>query len=73
MIVDVLNLQMAGIDIADLKQDHILDLIEKDLKTKEVVLPEDEKIRIYVNLEGTAVTAYYICSECKGAVSLSLG
>lgn len=70
MKIEKIMLQMSGIDLASIKEQDILDRI-KEQCVKEGVKTEDVgEINIYINVEGTAVTAYYTCAETRGAVRL---
>ena len=71
MKVDVMTLQIDGIDIASLKEEEILALIKKDVEEQGNLEQCVESISVYINMEGTAVTAYYTCENCSGAVRLN--
>ncbi len=71
MDVKVLSLQMAGVNIANLKEKEILARIKEDVINKGDSVEDAESVEIYINIEGTAVTAYYTCDHCSGAVLLN--
>ncbi|HAS74656.1 MAG TPA: hypothetical protein DCS67_10980 [Clostridiales bacterium UBA8960] len=70
MKIGKIMLQMSGIDLASLKEQDILDHIAEQCDVEGSEIQEGE-IDIYINIEGTAVTAYYICGEKSGAVRLN--
>ncbi|MDN5351475.1 MAG: hypothetical protein PWQ12_393 [Clostridiales bacterium] len=71
MKVGILNLQLSGIDIANLKETELLALIREDCHKQGCKEVSDGTVDVYINIEGTAVTAYYDCEGCKGAVRLN--
>lgn len=71
MEVKVLSLQMEGVNIANLKEQEILARIKEDVINSGKSVEDAESVEIYINIEGTAVTAYYTCEKCSGAVLLN--
>ncbi|MBE0449686.1 MAG: hypothetical protein IBX70_02450 [Clostridia bacterium] len=71
MDVKVLSLQMEGVNIANLKEEEILARIKEDVINKGKSVEDAKSVEIYINIEGTAVTAYYACEKCSGAVLLN--
>ena len=72
MEVKVLSLQMEGVNIANLKEEEILARIKEDVVNNGKSVEDAESVEIYINIEGTAVTAYYTCEKCSGAVLLNV-
>ena len=68
MTLEKFTLQLDGIDVASLREDEIIALIEKDV---EAAGGCTSSVDVYINIEGTAVTAYYTCDTCNGAVRLN--
>ena len=71
MDVKVLSLQLDGVNIANLKEKEILARIKEDVINNGKNVDDAESVEIYINIEGTAVTAYYTCEKCSGAVLLN--
>lgn len=64
-------LQLGGIDIASIRECEIRGLIEADILKQGFNVDDHMKVTVYINIEGTAVTAYYTCEECQGAVKIN--
>lgn len=64
-------LQLSGIDLASLKEKEILEQIEKGCIEKGIDTATIGDVNVYINIEGTAVTAYYACDEGNGSIRLN--
>lgn len=64
-------LQLSGIDLASLKESEIIEQIKAQCVEQGVDTEKIEDINVYINIEGTAVTAYYVCEACSGAIKLN--
>ena len=71
MKVENITLQLSGIDLATIKEEAILKLIEEDCHTNGYDYETKESMNIYLNIEGTAVTAYYVCEAYSGSVRIN--
>lgn len=71
MKVGKIMLQMSGIDLASLKEKEILELIKAQCKDNGEKPDDIGEVNVYINIEGTAVTAYYTCGAHSGAVRLN--
>jgi hypothetical protein len=65
------TLQMSGVDLANLNESEIIEKIKLGCEAEGVDPDTLGEINVYVNIEGTAVTAYYVCDICKGAIRLN--
>ena len=65
------TLQMSGVDLANLNESEIIEKIKSGCEAEGVDPNTLGEINVYVNIEGTAVTAYYVCDSCKGAIRLN--
>ena len=64
-------LQLSGIDLASLKESEIIEQIKAQCVEQGISTEKIEDINVYINIEGTAVTAYYVCEACSGAIKLN--
>ncbi|MDH8679720.1 hypothetical protein QE109_16295 [Fusibacter bizertensis] len=64
-------LQLSGIDLASLKESEIIEKIKAQCVEQGYDTEQVENVNVYINIEGTAVTAYYICDACNGAIKLN--
>lgn len=64
-------LQLSGIDLASVKESDIVEQIKAQCIEQGLDAEMVEDINVYINIEGTAVTAYYICDACSGAIKLN--
>ncbi len=64
-------LQLSGIDLASLKENEILEQIEKSCIEQGTDPLTMGDVNVYINIEGTAVTAYYTCDLCSGSIRLN--
>ncbi|GAB6106784.1 DUF6465 family protein [Fusibacter bizertensis] len=64
-------LQLSGIDLASLKESEIIEQIKVQCVEQGIDTEKIEDINVYINIEGTAVTAYYVCEACSGAIKLN--
>ncbi len=71
MKINQVKLQLSGIDIASIRECEIKGLIEADLLKQGVDLEEAGDLSIYINIEGTAVTAYYTSKSYNGSVRIN--
>jgi len=71
MKISKVVLQLSGIDLASLKENEILEQIEKGCIEKGIEPDTIGDINVYINIEGTAVTAYYTCGEESGSIRLN--
>lgn len=71
MKIGNITLQLSGIDLACLKEKDIMDKIKSDCEEKGLTEDEIGEINVYINVEGTAVTAYYVCDQGSGAIRLN--
>jgi len=59
------------VDLANLNESEIIEKIKLGCEAEGVDPDTLGEINVYVNIEGTAVTAYYVCDICKGAIRLN--
>lgn len=71
MKISKVVLQLSGIDLASLKEAEILEQIEKGCTEKGIDPDTIGDVNVYINIEGTAVTAYYTCGEESGSIRLN--
>ena len=71
MKIGNMSIQLSGIDLASLKEEEILTHIKQHCLDKGIDPETIGDINVYINIEGTAVTAYYACEDCKGAIRLN--
>ncbi|MGX8797319.1 hypothetical protein ACR6HW_14800 [Fusibacter sp. JL298sf-3] len=71
MTIEHVTLQLGGIDIASIRECEIKGLIEADILKKGYDLEEAGDVNVYINVEGTAVTAYYTTAVCSGSVRMN--
>ena len=71
MKIGNISLQLSGIDLASLKEKEIMDQICEHCKAQGFDSEEMGEVNVYINIEGTAVTAYYACEQCSGAIQLN--
>lgn len=71
MNVENIILQMSGIDLASIREEAVKQLIEEDCKKNGYDHETDEVMTIYINIEGTAVTAYYVTDRFSGSVRIN--
>jgi len=69
-IADII-LQLSGIDLASLKENEILEHIKKRCDEEAIDPSTIGDINVYINIEGTAVTAYYTCDLHSGSIRLN--
>lgn len=71
MKVTKITLQLSGIDLASLKEKEIMEQIEKHYEALGVETSEIGEVNIYINIEGTAVTAYFTSEHSTGSIRLN--
>lgn len=71
MTIEHVILQLSGVDIASIRECEIKGLVEADILGKGFELDEAGDINVYINVEGTAVTAYYTSAVCSGSVRMN--
>lgn len=71
MKISKVVLQLSGIDLASLKESEILEQIEKGCNEKGIDPATIGEVNVYINIEGTAVTAYYTCDGQSGSIRLN--
>ncbi|MDO4800451.1 MAG: hypothetical protein Q4A52_08070 [Bacillota bacterium] len=71
MRIDQLVLQLSGIDLADIREERIKDAVRRSCAEQGVDADSAESVKIYLNIEGTAVTAYYVVDALRGSVVLN--
>lgn len=71
MKIGNITLQLSGIDLACLTEKDIMEKIKVDCEVKGLTESEIGEINVYINVEGTAVTAYYVCENGSGAIRLN--
>ena len=71
MKIGNMSIQLSGIDLASLKEEEILAHIKAHCIENGFNPETIGDINVYINIEGTAVTAYYACDDCKGAIRLN--
>ena len=71
MKIGNVSLQLSGVDLASLKEKEILEQIELHCKEQGFDSEAMGEVNVYINIEGTAVTAYYACEQCSGAIQLN--
>lgn len=71
MTIEHVTLQLGGVDIASIRECEVKGLIEADILKKGFELDAAGDINVYINVEGTSVTAYYTSSVCSGSVRMN--
>lgn len=71
MTLKTMTLQLGGVDLASLKENEIKEQILAQCIERGYTLEEIGDLDVYINIEGTGVTAYYICETCQGAIVLN--
>ncbi len=71
MHIKTMTLQLGGVDLASLRENEIKDQIVEQCIERGYTVDELGEMDVYINIEGTAVTAYYICETCQGAIVLN--
>lgn len=71
MTIEHVVLQLSGVDIASIRECEIKGLVEADILKKGYDLDDAGDVNIYINVEGTAVTAYYTSKTCSGSVRMN--
>lgn len=71
MKISNMTLQLSGIDLASLNEKGILEQIEAICIEEGIDSSTIGEISIYINVEGTAVTAYYTSEVHSGSIRLN--
>lgn len=71
MRIDELILQLSGIDLADIREERIMEAVRQSCAERGIDAHAAQSIKVYLNIEGTAVTAYYVVDDLQGSVVLN--